>query len=88
MKVSGFELNKRDLVNYGHAKARGAAFDALRYAMRESGVLSGTLSEATGWRVERCERSVSGPAVMTLEYLGAYAEAMGYEIEIKLVKEP
>ena len=83
-----FELTERDLGNYGYARARDLAFDAVRrlWDLRQSqGMKQISLASKIGRDPGWVSRNLRGPGNWTLRTLGEFVVALGGRLEINIV---
>jgi len=77
--------SKRDLEDYGLARVRDIAFDAVQKLWRrrrEEGVTQKDLAETLGRDPSWISRQLSGPGNWTFRSFGALVEALDGEVEI------
>lgn len=81
-------LTGKEIADYGHARVRDKAFDAVRvlWKRRKSeGITQAKLCDALGRNPAWVSRNLRGPGNWTLKTLGALAEALGGEVEIQVL---
>ena len=83
--ISLSELSPRQKAEYGFARARDVAFDAiydLWQRRRKEGLKQIDIATAIDWDPSRVSKSLSGPGNWTLHTFGALIEALNGEVEI------
>jgi transcriptional regulator with XRE-family HTH domain len=78
-------LNAEELADFGQARVRGLAFDAVRHLWRirsASGLTQAQLAAKIGKDPAWVSRNMRGPRNWTFKTFGALVEALGGEVEI------
>ena len=79
-------LNPSDLSDYGHARVRDVAFDAvlsLWHRRKETGMKQSDIAAAIGRDPGWVSRNLRGPGNWTFKTFGAFLEALNGEIEMQ-----